>query len=72
MLYRRKLTAVEWLGTVVMLFGVLLVLNVNFGAETLHWYEGSFRHAEESEKDLLFSEQEILFMLLLCPFLRSN
>lgn len=38
-LYRRKLTAVEWLGTVVMLFGVLLVLNVNFGAETLHWYD---------------------------------
>ena len=38
-LYRRKLSLIEWLGTVVMLFGVLLVLNVNFKMESLHWYD---------------------------------
>ena len=37
MLYRRKLTLVEWAGTIVMLIGVLLVLNFNFAAASFHW-----------------------------------
>ena len=37
MLYRRKLTLIEWAGTIVMLIGVLLVLNFNFAAAAFHW-----------------------------------
>ena len=35
-LYHKKLYASDWLGTLIMLFGVLLVLGVDFGGMTLH------------------------------------
>ena len=35
-LYHKKLYISDWLGTVVMLFGVLLVLGVDFGGMSLH------------------------------------
>ena len=35
-LYHKKLYVSDWLGTVIMLFGVLLVLGVDFGGMTLH------------------------------------
>ena len=35
-LYHKKLYASDWLGTIIMLFGVLLVLGVDFGGMTLH------------------------------------
>lgn len=37
-LYRRKLSLSDWIGTLVMLFGVLLVLGVDFGS--LSWNPG--------------------------------
>ena len=35
-LYHKRLYLSDWLGTLVMLFGVLLVLGVDFGGMTLH------------------------------------
>ena len=35
-LYHKKLYVSDWLGTLIMLFGVLLVLGVDFGGMTLH------------------------------------
>ena len=35
-LYHKKLYVSDWLGTAIMLFGVLLVLGVDFGGMTLH------------------------------------
>ncbi len=41
-LYKRRLTFVEWLGTIVMLVGVLLVLNVSFGTDAFRWSDVFF------------------------------
>ncbi len=41
-LYKRRLTLVEWLGTIIMLVGVLLVLNVSFGTESFRWSDVFF------------------------------
>ena len=38
-LYKKKLYASDWLGTFVMLFGVLLVLGVDFGSMSLNLYD---------------------------------
>ena len=39
LIYRKKLTAFDWLGTFVMLFGVLLVLNFDFATAEFHVYD---------------------------------
>ncbi len=36
-LYRKRLTVWDWAGTFVMLFGVLLVLNIEFDASSFRW-----------------------------------
>ena len=41
-LYKKKLYASDWLGTFVMLFGVLLVLGVDFGSMSLNLYDFFF------------------------------
>ena len=38
-LYKKKLYASDWLGTLIMLLGVLLVLGVDFGSMTLNLYD---------------------------------
>lgn len=38
-LYKKKLYASDWVGTLVMLAGVLLVLGVRFDALALNWYD---------------------------------
>ena len=37
LIYRQRLTLVDWLGTFVMLFGVLMVLGVNMSGISFHW-----------------------------------
>ncbi len=37
LVYRKRLTAIDWIGTLVMLFGVLLVLNIEFDLGSVHW-----------------------------------
>lgn len=37
LVYRKRLTAIDWIGTLVMLFGVLLVLNIEFDLGSVRW-----------------------------------
>ena len=37
LVYRKRLTAIDWIGTLIMLFGVLLVLNIEFDWRAVRW-----------------------------------